>query len=146
VRNAMADQLDERMILHRLDPASHRADRGENGQIRRRRTDTDTGLGNGDHGSDPNRAFHHGATDQFLPKLIGRPFGGNEVRFLKPGARLADSVQPDFKHQAREPVFRKKGDAKTIIRSSVRDVHITRDTLANRNCSAMNGSMVDWRR
>lgn len=100
LRNSMADQRDERMILHRIEstlpvisliveqmggsagdelrPASAMASMVMTG-IERSITV---------------------ATDQFLPQLIGQPFGEDEERFLKPSARMLELAIRDMRHRA----------------------------------------------
>ncbi|MDG2003713.1 MAG: TetR/AcrR family transcriptional regulator [Novosphingobium sp.] len=100
LRNSMADQHDERMILHRIEstrPVIALLVGQMEGPVADRPTPDSamatmvmTGI---------ERAITI-ATDQFLPKLIGTPFGGNEERFLMPGARLMEMAIRDKREQA----------------------------------------------
>lgn len=99
LRNSMADQRDERMILHRIEstrPVIALIVKQMDGTV--------------DDGQTPALAMATMvmtgiersitvATDQFLPKLIGRPFGGNDERFLRPGARLMEMAIRDMRAQ-----------------------------------------------
>ena len=97
LRNSMADQRDERMILHRIEstqPVIALIVGQMHGSVAEGQTPASgmatmvmTGI---------ERSITV-ATDQFLPKLIGRPFGGNEERFLKPGARLMEMAILDMR-------------------------------------------------
>jgi AcrR family transcriptional regulator len=100
LRNAMADQRDERMIMHRIGST-----RPVIGLI------VEQMGGSPDEGRTPASAMATMvmtgversitvATDQALAEFIGRPFGGNEERFLRPGARLMELAIRDMRERA----------------------------------------------
>lgn len=102
LRNSMADQRDERMIMHRISSTrpvialimEQMDSTASDGQspASAMATMVMTGI---------ERAVTV-ATDQFLPKLIGQPYYGNEARFLKPGARLMELAIRDMRGRAGE--------------------------------------------
>lgn len=102
LRNAMADQRDERMILHRIEstrPIIALVVAQMVGEPREGRspaaamaTMVMTGI---------ERSITV-VTDQFMPKLFGEAFTGHPDRFLAPGARLMELAIRDMRGQAKK--------------------------------------------
>jgi len=101
LRNSMADQRDERMILHRIE-STRPVIALVVGQM--------TGVPG--EGRSPAAAMATMvmtgiersitvATDQHMPKLFGEAFLGHSERFLSPGARLMELAIRDMRGQAK---------------------------------------------
>jgi AcrR family transcriptional regulator len=104
LRNAMADQHDERMILHRVE-STRPVIALVVGQM----------VGTPREGRSPAAAMATlvmtgiersitVATDQHMPKLFGEAFSSNVERFLSPGARLMELAIRDMRGLADKPV------------------------------------------
>jgi len=100
LRNSMADQRDERMILHRVESTRPVIAlvvgqmTGEPGEGRSPAAAMATMVMTGIERSITV------ATDQFMPKLFGEAFIGHQDRFLEPGARLMELAIRDMRAQA----------------------------------------------
>ena len=101
LRNSMADQRDQRMILHRIE-STRPVIALVVGQM----------TGTPGEGRSPAAAMATMvmtgiersitvATDQFMPKIFGEAFIGHEERFVRPGARLMELAIRDMREQAK---------------------------------------------
>jgi AcrR family transcriptional regulator len=102
LRNSMADQRDERMILHRIESTRPVIALivgqmvGTPGEGRSPAASMATMVMTGIERSITV------ATDQFMPKLFGEAFSGHPDRFLSPAARLMEMAIRDMREQAAE--------------------------------------------